>query len=225
MAMTMKTLILVAVTAAALGAAATAKATPAAILYDNGPANGTTDAWTINFGFAVADTFTLAGSSTLTEASFTTWNLPGDVTSQIDWAIFNNAVIAGNPTLRAMLTSGTVSISQRYQSTNGYGFAVNLDTIALPNVALRAGTYWFELQNAVVDPNDPAYWDINGGPSQIWESAVGYNPATETYAFGLNNSSDSFQILGIDPVPEPASIAWFGIGLAALGLARRRKAL
>ena len=221
--MTVKMVLLVAITAAALGAAATAKATPAAILYDNGLANGTTDAWTINSGFAVADTFTLAGSSTLTGASFTTWNLPGDVTSQIDWAIFNNAVIAGNPTLGAMLTSGTASISQRYQSTNGYGFAINLDTIALPNVALHAGTYWFELQNAVVDPNDPAYWDINGGPSQIWESAIGYNPATETYAFGLNDSSDSFQILGTDPIPEPASIAWFAVGLAALGLARRRK--
>ena len=26
--------------------------------YDNGPINGTTDAWTINFGYIVSDTFT-----------------------------------------------------------------------------------------------------------------------------------------------------------------------
>ena len=28
-------------------------------LYDNGPTNGTVDAWTINFGFIVSDSFTL----------------------------------------------------------------------------------------------------------------------------------------------------------------------
>src|SRR5664280_854573 len=30
--------------------------------YSNGPYNGTTDAWTINFGFTVSDSFTLSGS-------------------------------------------------------------------------------------------------------------------------------------------------------------------
>jgi hypothetical protein len=29
--------------------------------YDNGPINGTTDAWTINSGFTVSDTFTIGG--------------------------------------------------------------------------------------------------------------------------------------------------------------------
>jgi hypothetical protein len=29
-------------------------------LYSNGPVNGTTDAWTINFGFVVSDTFTFS---------------------------------------------------------------------------------------------------------------------------------------------------------------------
>ncbi len=28
--------------------------------YDNGPINGTTDAWTINFGYVVSDTFTVS---------------------------------------------------------------------------------------------------------------------------------------------------------------------
>ncbi len=32
----------------------------AQVLYDDGPINGTTDAWTINFGYVVADTITLA---------------------------------------------------------------------------------------------------------------------------------------------------------------------
>ena len=29
--------------------------------YSNGPYNGTTDAWTINFGFAVSDSFNCFG--------------------------------------------------------------------------------------------------------------------------------------------------------------------
>ena len=32
-------------------------------LYDNGPINGTVLGWTINFGFAVSDQFTLGGDS------------------------------------------------------------------------------------------------------------------------------------------------------------------
>jgi hypothetical protein len=32
-------------------------------LYDDGPTDGTTDAWTINFGFAVSDQFTLSSAA------------------------------------------------------------------------------------------------------------------------------------------------------------------
>src|SRR5271167_2692907 len=32
------------------------------VLYENGPVNGTTDAWTINFGYIVSDTFVPNGS-------------------------------------------------------------------------------------------------------------------------------------------------------------------
>ena len=33
------------------------------VVYDNGPINGNTDAWTINFGFIVSDTFTTGGGN------------------------------------------------------------------------------------------------------------------------------------------------------------------
>ena len=36
-------------------------AIPALADYNNGPINGTTDAWTINFGYVVSDTFTSNG--------------------------------------------------------------------------------------------------------------------------------------------------------------------
>ena len=49
---------------------------------------------------------------------------------------------------------------------------------------LNAGTYWVNLQNAVVNTGDPVYWDENSGPSLASESSVGTIP------------SESFTILG-----------------------------
>ena len=43
-------------------------------IYNNGPINGNTDAWTINFGFIVGDSFTVStGNTTLTGLSFGAW--------------------------------------------------------------------------------------------------------------------------------------------------------
>src|SRR5271165_2563939 len=38
---------------------------PDGVLYENGPVNGTGNAWTINSGFIVSDTFTLSASATV----------------------------------------------------------------------------------------------------------------------------------------------------------------
>jgi hypothetical protein len=39
-------------------------------IYDNGPTNGTTNAWTINFGFAVSDSFNLVEAGTIGGLNF-----------------------------------------------------------------------------------------------------------------------------------------------------------
>ena len=64
-------------------------AVPAAaqVVYSNGPINGTIQGWTINFGFAVSDTFSLSSSQTLTSVSFGADAAPGDVIEDVDWAI------------------------------------------------------------------------------------------------------------------------------------------
>ena len=47
-------------------------------VYSNGPINGNTDAWTINFGFIVSDTFNVTNNNTtITSASFGMWLLLG----------------------------------------------------------------------------------------------------------------------------------------------------
>ena len=82
--------------------------------------------------------------------------------------------------------------------------------------------YWVNLQNAVVNNNDPAYWDENTGigchsqgcPSLASESSVGTIP------------SESFSILGSSgggTVPEPGTLLLFGSSVAAAGGLLRRK--
>ena len=57
------------------------------VLYENGPLNGTVDAWTINYGYFVSDTFTLTGNASVGGFDFYTWTFPGDKPLTVDWSI------------------------------------------------------------------------------------------------------------------------------------------
>lgn len=48
-------------------------AATAQTVYSNGPINGETDAFTINFGFVVSNTFTVSQPSQITGLSFGAW--------------------------------------------------------------------------------------------------------------------------------------------------------
>src|SRR5579863_1492333 len=56
-------------------------------IYDNGPINGTVDAWTINSGFAVSDSFTLGAAANVSGLNFAVWILPGDVLESAEVSI------------------------------------------------------------------------------------------------------------------------------------------
>src|SRR5208283_1159411 len=56
------------------------------VLYENGPANGTTDAWTINFGYVVSDTFVPSGTP-IQGFDLYVWEISGDVLSSLQWSI------------------------------------------------------------------------------------------------------------------------------------------
>ena len=184
--------------------------------YDNGPINGTTDAWTINFGYIVSDSFTIDGDHPVEGFSFGVWEFPGDVVTSVDWSITSSE---NSGTVFASGTAGGGYISDKYISTNQYGYNIDAITVVVQLLNLSNGTYWLNLQNASVASGDPVYWDENSGqgcksngcPSSASESALGTIP------------SEAFTVLIEGTVPEPSSIMLFASGmLGVVGVLRRR---
>ena len=191
--------------------------------YDNGPINGTADAWTINFGYVVSDTFT--GVNVVNSLQFGAWEFPGDTLLSVDWSI-TDSENAPCPS-ELCLGNGTVggkNLIDTFISSNQFGYNVDLASALIPGVQVpEFVTLWLNLQNAVVASGDPVFWDENSGlgcmgpgcPSLASESAVGTIPSE---AFSINGGSGG----GAAGCPEPSSIVLVGSGILGLaGLLRR----
>jgi PEP-CTERM motif-containing protein len=186
-------------------------------LYENGPVEGSRDAWTINFGFTVSDSFTISTpNSTVTGFQFAAWLFPGDVLETAELSITSEE-FGGTTYLDQM-----VSFTQSDCFGNHFGLNTCLETGEFTGVNLAEGTYWVNLQNAVVNTGDPVYWDENSGegchspgcPSQASESSMGSIPSESFTIFGSS---------GGGTVPEPGSLLLFGSGVVAgVGFLRRK---
>ena len=175
------------------------------ILYQNGPVNGicdiegcTVDAWTINFGFEVTDSFTISSPSTIQGFNFALWLEPGDTISSVDWAI-------GTSAFGTDLGSGTASganLSSSFLFTNQYGYNIYEASVTGLNVHVIGGppqSYWLTLQNATVPSGDPVYWDENGG--RLSPRRIALRMAWAAY---LPNRSTSSAPQTPAPRPSPA---------------------
>ncbi len=202
-------------------------------LYDNGPINGTADAWAINFGYVVSESFASnkikvsynpEDGGQLKRIAFGVWESPDDVVSSVGWSITtqpNGGTVLGEGT-----ASGT-NLTDQFISTNQYGYDIDKITVSGLNVSLASGiTYWLNLQNAQTPTGDPVFWDENSGtgcggydgqgggcPSQAFESAVGTIPSE---AFTLEGTPGG-------STPEPSSFMLFVTGILSLAGMLRRK--
>ena len=186
-------------------------------VYDNGPINGTTDAWTINFGFVVSDSFTVSGGgATVNGLAFGAWLFPGDVLQSAEVSI-TDAEFGGTT-----FFDGVVNFTQSGCVGNQYGYNVCTETGSFTDTALADGTYWLNLQNASVNTGDPIYCDENSGPSQASENSVGTIPSEAFTLTGTGGTTSTTTTTG-GTVPEPSSIMLFGSGILGLAGVLRRK--
>ena len=156
-------------------------------IYENGPIDGNTDAWVINFGFVVSDTFNIASNSTqVTGGTFAMWFFLGDTLTSAELSI-TSGINGGTSYF-----DQTVNFTMGNCTNNEYGYDVCTVTTSFAPVTLSAGTYFLNLQNASLPSGDPVYWEENSGvgcqspgcPSQADQNSVGSIP------------SEAFTILG-----------------------------
>ncbi|MFZ0793790.1 MAG: hypothetical protein WAM65_08470, partial [Candidatus Korobacteraceae bacterium] len=113
-------------------------------LYDNGSTNGNTDAWTINFGYVVSDTFRvccnganggISPDSTISGATFAMWLFPGDSLTSAELSI------TSSENGGTSYFDQTVNFTQSGCVGNEYGYNVCNESTSFSGPTLNAGTY------------------------------------------------------------------------------------
>jgi uncharacterized repeat protein (TIGR03803 family) len=161
----------------------TRKASPQdQIVYDNGPYNGTIEAWTINFGMSVSNSFTAWRS--IDSLHFVYWDADGsDLLTTVDMAVGTTS-FGGTPQTLTGVTNTLLG-------TNQFGYNLYQADYSFGGIGW-SGAGYVTLSNACTtsgcSASNPIYWDENSGigctspgcPSTAYENTLGSIPS-ETF--------------------------------------------
>ena len=119
--------------------------------YENGPINGNVDAWTINFGFTVSDSYLAAGTS-VNGFEFGVRELPGDRMNGVDWILSTGPCSdpgSGCGTIVGFGTANSSNLTDQFLHVNDFGYDIDLITVSNLNVPEISGQgYYLTLANA-----------------------------------------------------------------------------
>ena len=193
-------------------------------LYDNGPINGTVNAWTINYGFLLADTFTLSNNSKVGGFSFGAWEFAGDRLTSVDWLITQ---FADGGTIYGSGTASGSNLTDTFISVNQYDYDIDNITVTGLNVPLLSGkTYWLNLENAMVPSGNPVFWDENSGVGCGGDDGMGGGcPSIASPGGTGTDPSEAFTINGPGggSTPEPGSFVLMAFGVMTVAGVLQRK--
>ncbi len=191
----------------------------AAFIHDNGDYSGTQVGRFNSGGWTMFEDFSLSSSTTLTGLSWRQHDQRISYSST-DLAIFSSLPDGGSPLFSLNTVANRIANSTGILFGSYSGFDYSITSLS---VTLGAGTYYISLHNNV--SGGLTTWDETDGTGQTipgrWQST---NPLSASSFYASEDSV--FQISGErggNTIPEPSGLALIAIGLAALGLFRRKK--
>jgi len=188
------------------------------VLYSDGGINGIIGANYINSGHEVSDSFTISSNSTVTMVSNVgLWTLNPDIPGTVSWVISTSH--DGGGTVEG--SGSGVSLSTTFlELGQDPDYAIYSASFSVGSLALSAGTYYLELEDAATTSGSPS------GPGVLWDVVSDSAPSTEYENGILGTNPNSFEIDGTEgTVPEPTAWSLSGLGIALLGGAALRKSL
>ena len=164
-------------------------------IYDNGPVNGQVNARTINYGYAVTDSFfNNNGLLYSSSVSFWVWLFPGDTLANVE-------VSFGSHPYGTDIYDGYFNPVLTNCFYNRYAYNVCQASVyfyAYPPY----GISWLTVQNAQVPSGNPVLWDQNSGVGCMSQGCPSH--ALQKQAGGVLPTagvpSDSFTIVGYQVV-------------------------